>query len=40
MGLRMYQEIKLVSIKETDNKPVDPQEAVNLIHSVHSQLPI
>lgn len=39
MGLRMYQEIKLVSIKETDNEPVDPREAVNVIHWVHSHSP-
>lgn len=39
MGLRMYQEIKLVSIKETDNEPVDPREAVNVIHWVRSHSP-
>lgn len=38
MGLRMYQKIKLVPIKEFDNEPVDPWADVNLSHSVHSQL--
>jgi len=38
MGLHTYQQIKLAPIQEIDNEAVDPQEDVNLIHSVHGQL--